>query len=356
MKNYYLPLLISIIAISCVKKTEDTGPENGPWEFITQAELGAMGLTNHDATMPLIRLGQNDYWVYLSEGGATDGKHSHIIRVRSTLEGADIHSYEDVPVSGIPDAGVNEYNGWKAWMMNLYEIDPDEWLAILHYEDQDEGSTEDFRMGIAYSNDSAKSFTHLGFILETDLADSIIKSGICKSKINIAGTGLRWDNEYLYVYFSDMNKPDRSDRHIAVARANKEMVIGNARKGLNTSWYKYFEGDWNEPGLGGHSQSLGSLGEYHTNIMYNTHINKWLIFNVKGGAITLRRSSDPLNFNVADEIVYDIPQGGRVAYCTIQAHQADMHTCGKEFYIYYRYWYKESGKTVYDTHRLKVTL
>jgi len=349
--------LISTIGLSCTEhNTDGNEPANGPWDFITQEQLYAMGLVNHDATMPLIRLGDNDYWIYLSEGGATDGKHSHIVRVRATLEGIDVNTVEDIPVYGIPDAGVNEYNGWKAWMMNLYEIDPDEWLAVLHYEDQDEGSTEDFRMGIAYSNDSAKSFTHLGFMLETDIPDSIIKSGVCVSKINIAGTGMRWDDDYLYVYFSDMNEPDRSDRHIAVARAGREEVIENARKGLNSSWYKYYEGEWNEPGLGGHSTSLGSLGEYHTNIMYNTYLEKWVLFNVTGGNITMRRSDNPLYFNVSDEIVYDIPEGGRAAYCTIQPAQEDMHTCGQEFYIYYRYWYKRLGVTIYDTQRLKITL
>jgi hypothetical protein len=348
--------LINVIALSCDDHYHENGPENGPWEFITHAELAGMGLANHDATMPLIRLGENDYWIYLSEGGATDGKHSHIIRARASLEGVDISSFEEVPVYGIPDAGINDLNGWKAWMMNLYEIDADEWLAVLHYEDQDAGSRECFRMGVAYSNDTAKSFTHLGFILKTDLADSIIKSGICSSLINIAGTGMRWDDEYLYVYFSDMNEPDRSDRHIAVARAEKNTVIENARKGLNTSWFKYYNGEWNEPGLGGHSQSLGTLGDYHTTMMYNNHINKWVLINAIGRSINLRRSADPLDFNVPDELVYNIPQGARVAYSTIQPHQENMHACGKEFYIYYRYWYKEQGKTIYDTHRLKIIL
>ena len=42
--------------------------------------------------------------------------------------------------------------------------------------------------------------------------------------------------------------------------------------------------------------------------------------------------------------------------CTIQPAQEDMHTCGKEFYIYYRYWYKRLGKTIYDTKRFKIIL
>jgi len=328
----------------------------GPREIISQEELHAMDLVNHDVTMPFIRLGKDDYWIYLTEGGKTDGQHSHIIRARTTVTEVNTDETEDVPIYGIPDANVNEFNGWKAWMLNMYEIDSDEWLAILHLEDQDERFTELFRNGIAYSNDDGRSFQFLGFILSPDLPDSIVKMGNCKAKINIAGAGLRWDDRYFYAYYSDLNTEDLSDLHLGVARADKQEVINNARLGKNTPWYKYYEGEWNEPGMEGHSSSIGWLGAYHTTMMYNTYIKKWIMINITDGAITLRRSEDPLNFDVEDEFLCEVPEGYMADYCSIMPHQADMTQCGREFYIFYRLDHREDGVRIFDVYNMKVIL
>ena len=331
----------------------------GPWDYITQSGLSKLGLNNHDAPMPFIRNGNDDYWIYLSEGGATDGKHSHIIRFRTTISSPDMNSLENISISGIPDANVNNYNGWKAWLMNLHPINSQEWLAVLHFEDQDAGSKECFRMGIAYSADNAKTFKFLGFTLEADLPETIVKKGNFTGKINIAGAGIRFDDSYLYVYFSDfsdLNKDNQTDRHVAVARANLKELISNARKGENTLWSKYYKGAWNEPGLGGHSANIGTLGEYHTTVMYNTYVKKWIMINIQKGTINLKMSADPLNFNVPDQLIYKIPAGSQVAYCSIQPNQEDMTQCGKEFYIYYRLSNSKGKTRKFDTQRLKVIL
>lgn len=328
----------------------------GPWDYITQSDLDDMGMANHDAPMPFIRLGKNDYWIYLSEGGKELPMHSSIKRIRTTVSEIDKATAENVPIYGIPDAGINRYNGWKAWIMNLYEIDSDEWLAVTHFEDQDNlaGNTkEDYRMGIAYSDDDGKSFKHLGFMLETEIDRSIIKSGVCVSKMNIAGGGFRRDDTYLYIYYVDCSKPDRSDKHGAVARAEADTVIENARNGKNTVWHKYFDGKWEEPGMGGRSSDIGIVGN-HATMMYNTYIKKWITFHVQDGYIQMRKSSDPLDFHAPGEKICKSPKGHRVAYCSILPAQRDMTTCGKEFYLYYRYWLP--GKDAqYHTAALKIS-
>lgn len=327
----------------------------GPFPYITQAQLTEMHLENHDATMPFIRLGDNDYWVYISEGGKTDGKHSNIKRIRTTLSTIDKTSIQDVHIHGIPDAGVNQYNGWKAWMMNLYHIKDKEYLAVLHLEDQNEGTKEEFKMAIAYSKDGAINFRFLGFMLDVEMPVALIKQGNSKGLINIAGAGLTWDDKYFYLYFSDMAKEDRSDRRLAIARALKKEVIANARKGKNAKWNKYYNAKWEEPGLGGgRSSSLGKMAEYHTTIMYNTYLKKWLLFDTQKGYITMRASANPLDFNVPHQRIYKIPEGSSIAYITIHPKQQDMTTCGKDFNIYYRVFKKKEG--VFDTDRMEISL
>lgn len=366
MKSILIFLISTVLLLFCINacSSQVLEPANklrieGPWDYITQAGLSKLGLNNNDAPFPFIRKGNDDYWIYFSEGGATDGKHSHIIRLRTTISSPDMTSLENIPISGIPDANVNNYNGWKAWLMNLHPINSEEWLAVLHFEDQDARSKECYRMGIAYSADNAKTFKLLGFTLEADLPDSIVKKGNVIGGVNIAGAGIRSDETYLYVYFhenSDLNKDNQTKGYVAVARANLNELISNARKGENTLWYKYYNGAWNEPGLGGHSANIGTLGEYHTTLMYNAYVKKWILVNTQNGAISLKMSEDPLNFNVPDQLIYKIPAGYRVAYCSIQPNQEDMTQCGKEFYIYYRIWNTTDKPTKYDTQRLKVIL
>jgi len=369
--NCFILIVMIFVGFSCgqQKSGQRSAEEfkmkvDGPWDYITQKDLNDLGMANHDAPMPFIRLGENDYWIYLSEGGREQPMHSNVKRIRTTVSEIDKSTAEDVPIYGIPDAGINKYNGWHAWIMNLYEIDSDEWLAVTHYEDQDNlsGNTkEDFRMGIAYSDDDGKTFIHLGFVLETEIDASIIKSGVCKRKMNIAGGGFRRDDTYCYIYFADCSEADGSDRHGAVARAETATVIENARNGKNTIWHKYYNGKWNEPGMGGRSSDVGKVGG-HANIMYNTYIKQWLTFSRysiggQNSTIRMRKSSDPLDFNgdsEAGEIICELPKGCRAAYFSIMPDQADMTTCGKEFYLYYRYW-SNKKKPGYHTARLKIS-
>ena len=320
--------------------------------FLSQAGLNNIGLANHDSTMPIVRLGDDSYWIYFSEGGARDGKHSHIVRVKTSLSKIDPSTVEELHITDIPDAGVNNYNGWKAWMMApLYKMGPNECLAILHLEDQDAGAKECFRMATAFSSDGGLTFKFLGFIISPTIPDAVVKQGHYAGKTNLAGAGLRWDETYAYFYFSDMIKEDASDRHLAVARVARADLEKNARAGQNTSWYKYYDGKWNEPGMGGRSTKLATMGDYHSTIAYNTHINRWILFSIRDRHVIMLRLPDPLDFNVPDEQICDIPKGSQINYCTIQPLKGEGPQCGRDFYLFYRL----NSKKRYDTGRMTLS-
>lgn len=338
------------LGFECQAATEDRIAVLETRLFLTQDQLTKIGLANHDATMPIVHRDDGSYWIYLSEGGATDGKHSHIVRLKTDLATADLASVEDVAISGIPAAQVNQYNGWKAWMMALYPMGSGEYVALLHFEDQDTGPKECFRLGTAYSRDGGRSFRFLGFIITTHISDETVKRGNYRGKANIAGAGLRWDAEHVYYYFSDMTNEDARDRRLAVARTTRAEFERSARAGQTTPWWKYHDGRWTEPGLGGRSASLGTLGDYHTTIAYNTHLRQWILCSIRGGQVIMLRSADPLNFHVPDEPVCPIPRGTQIHYCTIQALAGDGPRCGQEFYLFYRH----SRLRQYDTGRMKL--
>ena len=332
--------------------------------FISNDQLMKLGLNNHDCTMPILPAEGGKYWIYLSEGGATDGRHSNVVRLRTDLKTYDPASLEHIAFSDIPAAHVNQYNGWKLWLSYLHEIGTNEYLGIGHLEDQDFGSKECFRMGVAYSNDGAKSFKFLGFMLSPHLPDAMVKRGGGADgkaeggalKINIACGGLRVDDKYFYLYISDMSRKDRSDRRIAVARALREEVIREARLGRNAKWSKYYNGEWSEPGMGGNSSSLGSMVEYHTSVAYNTHLKKWITFSRSGSHVIMRRSADPLNFDVADEKVFPLPAGTTAAYFSIHPLEGPGPEVGREFLLFYRTDHRVNNKRIFDTMRLKIAV
>jgi len=150
-----------------------------------------------------------------------------------------------------------------------------------------------------------------------------------------------------------------------VARAKASEVIDSARKGKNTLWYKYYNGKWQEPAMGGKASGIGNIGN-HTTMMYNTYIKKWITFPLYSSyyppdgqtrTIRMRTTLDPLDFHPsgeADEIIHELPKGDRAAYFSIMPDQADMTTCGKEFYLYYRYWSLKENPG-YHTARLKIS-
>jgi hypothetical protein len=302
--------------------------------FVAQAGLKSIDMDNHDCTSPVIPHPDGGYWIYLSEGGKFDGQHSNIKRVRTDLKNARLDTVQSVTFAGIPAAGINDYNGWKAWLLDLYPMGGDEWWALLHFEDQDQGFKETFRLGSAYSNDGGRTFTFLGFTLSPHLREEQVKQGNATGKINIAGTGLRWDDEFLYVYFSDMSKENRSDRRIAVARASRKDVTRSARSGRAAVWHKYHNGDWQEPGLGGESAELGKLAEYHTTMAYSEYLGQWIMFSHRGSDLVVLRTENPLDFHVPEEKVLDLPAGHASAYFTLEPVPGSEP--GKSYHLYYR--------------------
>ncbi len=328
-----------------------------------------------DAPMPVQRMGKNDAWIYISHPAhphrkKVDGPHAWVSRVRCAMTDGgpvlDVSDYEAIESRGIPNAGP-ERNGWIGWMMHRYDINPRESLAVFHYEDQHaDMRMARFRLGVAYSADGGKSYDHLGFAISTwcpDPTEEILKKQL-GGHVNISGTGVRVDDDYIYYYFLDSSRQsaledkDPEAAHLAVARAPKKLLIENARRGKNTEWHKYHENEWKEPGLGGRSACLGKMTEYHTSLMYNSHINKWITFNVdtKNRTVCMRRSSDPLDFNVPDEPVFSFGRKNEVAYTSFHSLEPDFASCGKEFYIYFRNHGTDdaTGKAFYHIKKLKI--
>ena len=128
----------------------------------------------------------------------------------------------------------------------------------------------------------------------------------------------------------------------AVARAQVADVL-NAAINQNdvVAWKKYYNGDWNEPGLGGRSSFIepdrsGSEGE---SVSYNHYLGKYIMVYPgwtpeTGNDFYYAESADGVNWSSRQRIE---SEPGSSTYPTIVGLGEEPRDSGAQFYLYYVY-------------------
>lgn len=138
-----------------------------------------------------------------------------------------------------PAGSANDCGRWLTSTMQS----GDKVLGLLHQEaacDYDQGRT-DKSMAIASSRDDGLTWTDLGTVIagrDEPQPDRITGEGDC--------TMIDGRDGYLYAY--------------CLRNADWQTIVARAPAGAPTDWHKYYEGAWNEPGLGGQATAIGFLG------------------------------------------------------------------------------------------------
>lgn len=185
------------------------------------------------------------------------------------------------------------------------------------------------RIGAQVSYDSGETWKDLGVILDTPAGTDDFNSWL--------GYGFSGGNgdfsvmldpqkEYLYFYFSQYGGP-AENQGLAVARmrwTDRANPAGNVQK--------FFDGSWNEPGIGGRtSPLLANIGDAHAkraefdfwwgpSIHWNTHLQRYVIllnrsntgdFTFQGGVcnyyMTGTRLDDPSSWDAPQPL--PLPEG-----------------------------------------------
>jgi len=157
----------------------------------------------------------------------------------------------------------------RPWIMGMYKDEnTGDIYAIMHLEllDEDGGYPCRYRMGIGKSTDGGLNWSMQGTIIkkyneqkESDAAD------------NIGGYGGVVKDSFMYVWYWD--RPADPVHKPAVARS----ALSDVLAGRTDKWYKYYNGAFSEPGLGGSFTSESNfVAGGHNAVSYNTYLNKFV--------------------------------------------------------------------------------
>jgi len=174
------------------------------------------------------------------------------------------------------------------WPANVYKINEKEILMFAHLEYRYHGQWN-VRHGLSYSNDSGNSFHWVGNILGPAGACGQTLTGTCScSNMGLANYIIK--DGFFQVYYQDQvptgheQGPTGDSQQVAVARAKVADVVAAAKQLKTTAWFKYHNGTWTEPGLGGDFTpvDLRAQGYMHGDAIYIKSLNQYAIVMQSG--------------------------------------------------------------------------
>lgn len=325
-------------------------------DYVTPAMAEYMGIGLFDSQLAALNRGTaNDDYIYMNEGSFTEPAHSHVVRAPAA-RGAVAHtSYEDVEILGVPDSGY--HNGWRAWLVSIYKIDSDESVGFLHMEDQDQDGgvgREVYKTALAYSDDGGLTYSYLGNIITTNMADNDVKArSETDPGINMGGVPIIVDNGYLYAIYRDYRYVNNEvEGGVAIARTSVAGLVNAVRNSQVPTFNKYKDGVWTENGIGGDFSTIGQF-DTHTIIAYSSTLGKYITRsnaprNTGFFQYGLLMTDDFLNWNVPAYALYQEPSSSYVAYPSFYGRSLNPTEFGTEVFMYNKE-FKDNTRIIFRT-------
>jgi hypothetical protein len=270
-----------------------------------------------DGSLGPVPLGNGLYDFY----GATG---SNSIRTTGTLTTPGSNK-KSVKIEGVPKKKFDYLAGGPIYR------DPTTGTRIMLYHAEVGGKKKtDFHayLGLAVATDaSGLKFRDLGTIIDAN----------ARGPAEIGGGAFAVLDGYFNVYFKDW-LADGSTSELAVARASLSDVVNNALAGQGTSFNKYYNGGWTEPGLGGKSSYLetSNAANAWTSVSYNDYLDQLVMVSSQwvpdGGDLYMAFSPDGINWSPRQAIAAD---PGEQFYPTIIGTGPDPTHSDQSFYVYY---------------------
>jgi hypothetical protein len=106
---------------------------------------------------------------------------------------------------------------------------------------------------------------------------------------------------------------------------------------LLPAWFKYYEGDFTQPGIDGEStpiESLMSVQGANPSVHYNMYLEMWvMVFHSWGGCLYISSSPDAYEWSEPQEVLCSEHEGGKTWYPTIIG-ESDV-LAGEKARLYY---------------------
>jgi hypothetical protein len=291
----------------------------------TASQRRSMGLDYWvDGNLGVVPIGNGQYHFYGADGPTP-------IRTTGTLA-KPAQSKNNVSISGLPSNYFNYVSGGPVY----HDSTTGSRLMIYHAERHASSGMDYYSvLGMAISTDSqGLNFRDLGVIVEPD-----VPMAQRPHSIEVGGGSFAVMNGDMYVYYRDYLEGGGSSE-LAVARAPISTILANAMNNQGTSFTKYYNGGWTQPGVGGRSSALeiGNPGNAWSSVSYNDYLGGMVMMTSQwadaGGNndLYLSTSMDGVNWTPRQTIVSD---AGEQMYPTLIGTGADPTRTGQSFYAYY---------------------
>lgn len=211
--------------------------------------------------------------------------------------------------------------------------------------------------GMANSTDNGKTWIDLGEILDTEFP------GWANWNVGVGNAPFVINGDYFYIYITDtLIANPRFDIGTAVARAKMTDVLNAAiNENAVVPWYKYYQGQWNQPGMGGKSSPLeiGNPQSTMFDVSYNEYLGRYIKVNesVRGDSYNLYLSESKDGIHWTFRVPID-ETAGYTVYPTIIGLGDNPNITGAEFYVYYIYtpnWFEADAHAHKILARRKIT-
>ncbi|MFZ0800448.1 MAG: hypothetical protein WCA13_01755 [Terriglobales bacterium] len=210
-------------------------------------------------------------------------------------------------------------------------------------------------LGLAKSTNDGLTWTDLGFIIT---ANQRFKAG-ASPRYNEYDSGegnLVPDpaGKYYYIYFPDKvtkgGFDHGHDTFFSVARVPMDALLqsafGQEETGALPSFEKYYQGEWDQPGLGGFSTSIlnpqSIAGD--PSVIWSEYLQRYVVIFDDTGVISYAESGDGIHWAAAQVLVKVSAERGLVLYAVPVGLGDDANVIDREFYIYYTYYPTPSPK------------
>lgn len=203
-----------------------------------------------------------------------------------TFWGADLESLQIEGVA-IKKGGLGNWDECGAWLYSIYKITEQHWIGwyygerICRYDEwKYVGST-----GFTESFDAGKTWAKPDYPNNQVISRNRVHDGLENNHGVGNGNVIEYDGYFYMFLFVD------ADNQIHLARS-KVTDLGKPE-----TWYKYYNGSFSEPGLGGKSSPISEKLADRI-VTYNTYLNRFISTAVSGlWGFTFFFSSDLLHWH-----------------------------------------------------------
>ena len=290
----------------------------GPEVIYTKSQRKSSGGANWpDGNLGVVANGDGTYDFY----GANATKR---VMTTGTLTNPG-GSKRSVSITGVPKNAFDYLAGGP-----VYE-DPYSGARLMVYHAEVRQSLKNFYsvLGLAISTDpNGQVFRDLGTIIRPNLPSGLAEVG---------GGSFAIVDGYFNVYYKDW-LANGATSEVAVARASMVELMTNSLIGQPTSFTKYYNGGWSEPGIGGNASYLETVNPANSwlSVSYNDYLGQLMMVSSQwsgdGGDLYYTTSPDGVNWAPRQPLAVD---PGEQFYPTLIGTGADPTHTGQSFYVYY---------------------